>query len=179
MVPAKIGGALPQPVVAGRTLFVAAKDAHTIHALDSQTGESLWRFTADGRIDSPPTVYGELLLFGSRDGRVYCLRASDGALAWRFSAAPEERRVGYMDQIESALPVHGSVLVTDGVAYATAGRSSYLDGGIRIYALDPDTGDLLHENIIKGPHPDDTGEREKGFYILGANSDVLVSEGGQ
>jgi hypothetical protein len=117
-------------------------------------------------------------LFGSADGCVYCLRASDGELVWRFLAAPADRRVAYYDQVESAWPVHGSVLVVDDVAYFTAGRSTYLDGGIRVYGLEPSTRKVLHKGLLEGPHRSVDGERDLAFFILGANSDVLVSEGG-
>jgi hypothetical protein len=120
-----------------------------------------------------------MVLFGSMDGRVYCLRASDGALVWKYLAAPYDKRVGHFDQVASAWPVHGTVLLHDGVAYAAAGRSTYLDGGIRLVGLDPTTGTLLHEGNLEGPFPDiETGERDYAFYIEGANVDVLVSEGG-
>jgi len=54
------------PVVADQTLIVAEKDAHTVHAMDARTGDKLWHFTAGARIDSPPTVYGSLVFFGSK-----------------------------------------------------------------------------------------------------------------
>ncbi len=171
-------GPLTAPVAAGGRLFVAESDAHTVYALDAASGEVLWRFTANGRIDSPPTIHKGMVLFGSKDGRVYCLRASDGRLVWRFLAAPADRRVGYFDQIESTWPVHGSVLVDKGVAYFTAGRSTYLDGGIRVWGLEPATGKILHKGLLEGPHRSLDGQRDVAFYILGANSDVLVSEGG-
>ncbi len=106
------------------------------------------------------------------------MRESDGELVWQFLAAPVDRRVAHFGQVESSWPVHGSVLVEGGVAYLTAGRSTYLDGGIRVYGLDPATGKVLHKGLLEGPHRDVDGERDKGFYLLGANSDVLVSEGG-
>jgi outer membrane protein assembly factor BamB len=174
----KLEGRLTAPVAAGGRLFVAQADAHTLHALDMATGQPLWQFTAGGRIDSPPTIHNGMVLFGSADGRVYCLRADDGQLAWRFLAAPADRRVGYFDQLESAWPVHGSVLVTGGVAYCTAGRSTYLDGGIRLYGLDPATGKMLHKGLLEGPHRDVDVDRDLAFFIAGANCDVLVSEGG-
>jgi outer membrane protein assembly factor BamB len=174
----KLGGNLTAPVASGGKIFVASRDAHTIHALDMKTGETVWTYIAGGRVDSPPTIHEGLALFGSKDGRVYCLRASDGELVWRFTAAPYERRIAYFDQIESAWPVHGSVLVSDGVAYVTAGRSTYLDGGIRVYGLNPATGEVLHQGVLEGPYADIDGEREYSFYTLGANSDVLVAEGG-
>ncbi|MFA6561285.1 MAG: PQQ-binding-like beta-propeller repeat protein [Verrucomicrobiia bacterium] len=174
----KLRGGLSQPVAAGGRVFVASRDTHTLHALNMETGKAAWTFVAGGRIDSPPTLVNGLVLFGSADGYVYCLRADDGALAWRFLAAPSKRNIVVNDQIESVWPVHGSVLVSDGVAYATAGRSTYLDGGIRLYALDPATGKLLHQSTLAGPFPDGKTMREVSFYITGANSDVLVSEGG-
>jgi outer membrane protein assembly factor BamB len=175
----KLGGGLTQPVAAGGRVFVASRETHTLHALDMQTGKPAWTFVAGGRIDSPPTLVNGLAIFGSADGYVYCLRVSDGALAWRFLAAPEQRRIMVNDQLESVWPVHGSVLVRDEVAYFTAGRSTYLDGGIRVYAMEPATGKLLHQTTLSGPFPDGGKTlREVSFYIPGANSDVLVSEGG-
>ena len=175
---ARLGGALTQPVATGGKVLVAAIDAHTVHALDAKTGKPLWNFTAGGRVDSPPTLHGGRVLFGSHDGYVYCVRESDGVLVWRFLAAPVDRRISGFDQVESAWPVHGSVLLVDGVAYAAAGRSTYLDGGIRFYGLDPATGRVIHKGLIEGPHPDLKKPRDVAFYVRGANSDVLVSEGG-
>ena len=174
----KLGGGLTQPVAVGDRVYVASRDAHTVHALDMKSGGPIWTFVAGGRIDSPPTYYRALLLVGSADGYVYCLRAADGALAWRFLAAPVDRRIAYFDQFESVWPVHGSVLIREGVAYFTAGRSTYLDGGIRLYGLDPLTGKLLHVGKLEGPFPDGKANRDYSFYVLGANSDILVSEGG-
>ena len=175
---ATVGGRLTAPVAAGGQVYLASRDAHTVHALDADTGKTAWTYVAGGRIDSPPTVYRGMVLFGSADGRVYCLRADDGALVWRFLAAPTDRRMGYFDQIESVWPVHGSVLVRDGVAYVTAGRSTYLDGGIRVWGLDPLSGKLLCKTTLEGPFPDvKAGQRDYAFYLTGANSDVLIAEG--
>jgi hypothetical protein len=54
----------------------------------------------------------------------------------------------YCDQVESAWPIHGSVLIQDGVVYAAAGRSSFLDGGIALCRLDARTGEKLSETAI-------------------------------
>jgi len=178
----KLTGRLTPPVVAGKRLYIAEKDAHTIRAINTADGSDAWRFVADGRIDSPPTIHGDAVLFGCTDGKTYCLRASDGELAWRFTAAPADRLIVNRGQLESAWRVHGSVLVTGGAAYCTAGRSTYLDGGIYVFALDPATGKLLHE-----AHMDTWAETRKdaegkpfvpGYHMEGAFSDVLVSEGG-
>jgi hypothetical protein len=94
-----------------------------------------------------------MVLFGSADGRVYCLRLSDGGLIWRFLAAPADLRAVALDQVESLWPVHGSVLVLNGIAYCSAGRSTWIDRGIDVYALDPMTGEVLHKTHFESRHP--------------------------
>ena len=145
---ARPGGQLTSPVVAAGRLFVAETDTHRILAYDADTGERLWQYSCGGRVDSPPTVYEGLVLCGSRDGWVYALRASDGSLVWRFRAAPESRWIVSRGQLESVWPVHGSVLVVDGVVYFAAGRSSYLDGGIHLYGLKPHSGERLFHEVF-------------------------------
>ncbi|MBN2316710.1 MAG: PQQ-binding-like beta-propeller repeat protein [Sedimentisphaerales bacterium] len=178
----RLHGALTPPVVGGDRLYVAAKNEHTLYAMDARDGEELWHFTAGGRIDSSPTLYDDLVLFGCADGCVYCLRASDGMLAWRFQAAPSNQRIIAFDQLESPWHVHGSILIKDGVAYCTAGRSSYLDGGIRIYGLDPVVGNVRYETCVDTWSRTRTDAKDKpfipGYHMEGTNSDILVSEGG-
>ena len=176
----KIGGRLTAPVAAGGRVFVASIDTHTLYALDAESGEVLWSYTAGGRIDSPPTIYKGLVIFGCADGWVYCLRASDGELVWRFRAAPEDRRIVAYDQLESVWPVHGSVLVVNDALYFAAGRSSFLDGGIYLYKLDPVTGERLAARRIDSRDPK-TGEEPRGVIkgtdMPGALPDVLSSDG--
>ncbi len=148
-----IGGRLSAPVVGGGRVIVSVIDAHRVFALDARNGTVNWTFTAGGRVDSPPTIYKGMVLFGAVDGWIYCLRLSDGQLVWRLRAAPRELKVVALDQLESVWPVHGSILVQNGVAYAAAGRSSYLDSGIFIFAVDPRTGKTLCRNRISSAHP--------------------------
>jgi hypothetical protein len=62
-------------------------------------------------------------------------------------------------------------------SYFTAGRSSFLDGGIYVYGLDPQTGQVLHQTLLSGPRPDPTKDTGGAGYIDGAKSDLLVSDG--
>ncbi|NQT14571.1 MAG: PQQ-binding-like beta-propeller repeat protein, partial [Planctomycetes bacterium] len=176
----ELGGRLTQPITDGRRLFVADVDRHTVHAVDVASGERLWSFAAGGRIDSPPTCDHGRLLFGSANGYVYCLRAADGVLAWRFRAAPVDRRLVAFDRVESVWPVPGSVLVDDGVASFVAGRSMYLDGGLRLCRLDVETGRLLSEKVLDDRDPatgEDLQTRVKGLEMPVALPDVLSSDG--
>ena len=177
---ASIGGRLTSPVIADGRLYVAAIDTHTLHAIGADTGEPLWTYTGGGRIDSPPTIHRGSVLFGSADGYVYALRASDGALAWRFRAAPTNQRMVAYEQVESTWPVHGSVLVHDGVLYCTAGRSIFLDGGIHLLRLDPLTGRKLSETVMdeRDPETDENMQvHVRGLNMPVALSDVLSCDG--
>jgi len=151
---AGIGGRLTQPVVAGGKVLVASVERSAVYALDEETGAVAWKHVAGARVDSPPAIHEGMALFGSADGRVTCLRLSDGELIWRFLAAPADQRTVVFDQVESLWPVHGSVLLLDGVAYCSAGRSTWLDGGIHLYALDPATGNVLHQTRFQSKHPE-------------------------
>lgn len=179
-------GRLTAPVVGDGRLLVAAIDQHAVHAFDASSGKPLWCFTAGGRIDSPPTLHAGLALFGCHDGSVYCLRADTGALVWRFRAAPRDRKVGAYGQIESAWPVPGSILVCDGsdgqeTAYCVAGRSSFLDGGMIVLGLDPQSGTVRCSRPLDGPWQDPaTGSTpdnpNRGFTMPGSLPDVMVAD---
>jgi len=172
-----IGGRLSSPVASRGKLFVAEIDAHTVHALDITDGVSLWSYTAGGRIDSPPTIHDRLVLFGAADGWVYCLREADGALVWRFRGAPEDRLIVVRGQLESAWPIHGSVLVHDGTLIVAAGRSSYVDGGIHVYRLEPETGKTLSETVIHSLDPKTGEQPDGGVDLRGVLNDVLAVSG--
>ena len=79
-----LGPRVSAPVIAAGMVFAADVDGHAVCAMNAADGKIVWRFSTEGRVDSPPTYHQGLLLFGSRDGSAYCLRAADGALAWRF-----------------------------------------------------------------------------------------------
>lgn len=190
----ELGGRLTQPVVAGGRLFVASVDTHTLHAMDAGTGEMLWSFVAGGRIDSPPTIVRGLAVFGCRDGWVYALDASDGELAWRYRAAPDNRALVDNGRVESVWPVHGSVLVQASstnsgrpVVYFAAGRSSYVDGGVRMAKLDLLTGRPILSKTFYS-RDSETGEaielylrfatgRLRAMDMPGVLPDVLSSDG--
>ncbi|MBI5555871.1 MAG: PQQ-binding-like beta-propeller repeat protein, partial [Elusimicrobia bacterium] len=44
-----------------------------------------WYFTAGGQIRSSPAVDRNMVVFGSNDNRVYCVRAGDGSEVWRYT----------------------------------------------------------------------------------------------
>jgi len=183
---ATVGGKLSAVTVADGKVFVAAVDQHSVHALAADSGRELWRYTTGGRVDSPPTYHRGRVLFGSADGRVYCLRADDGRLIWRFQAAPADRRILSYEQIESLWPVHGSVMVRaskgsgGAIVHFVAGRSIFVDGGLRYYRLDAATGRMISRTVLDERNPE-TGENVqelvKWLNMPVGRPDVLSCDG--
>jgi hypothetical protein len=89
------------------------------------------------------------------------------------------------NQIESVWPVHGSVLIrTDNTGmpelWCVAGRSMFLDGGLRLLRLNPLTGKLINEKFLDDRVPgteDDMQTIMQGLNMPVALPDVLVDDG--
>ena len=175
-----LGGEVSSLVIAEGRAFAAKVNAHTLYALDAESGAIQWDFVAGGRIDSPPTVDKGRVLFGSADGWVYCLRADDGTLIWRFRGGPEDKRLIAREQVESVWPIHGNVLVIDDTAYFVAGRSMFLDGGMRLCRINVVTGETLSETVLDDTDPANgksLQERIQGLEMPVALPDILSSDG--
>ncbi len=174
------GTKLSQPVVADGKLLLSAVNTHVVYAMDAASGDELWHFTAGGRVNSPPTFHHGLALFGCADGWVYALNASDGKLVWKFRAAPSDRQLMAYGQLESVWPLAGSVLVQSDRLYCVAGRSMFLDGGLRLVILKPETGELLGENVMDRQVPGSQQQLDDllmGKHMPVAMPDILSSDG--
>ena len=79
--------------------------------------------------------------------------ADDGQLAWRYLVAPGLKRMVSYEQVESAWPVSGSVIVHDDVVYALAGRNMFFDGGLRLKPPADADGKLTYKYDPRNPVP--------------------------
>ncbi len=155
-------------------VFLAGLHTHRVIALDSRDGQVAWSADVDNRVDTPPTLWQRKVYCGTAGGYVYCLRADDGELVWRFNANPAHRSIVAFGNIESAWPVHGSVTINDGAVYFAAGRTTYLDGGLRFYALDAETGQPRHCEMRSTAGE---GSNEPGADVQGTLNDLFVCDG--
>lgn len=194
-----VGQELTPPVIAHNTVLLACKKNKTVYALDATTGKTRWYYVAGGIVDSPPTVANRRVLFGAADGAVTCLSLEDGAVMWRFNAAPSPLKAMAMRQLESLWPVPGSILVKNDIAYFTAGRSTYLDGGLFLFALSIKTGDVKYQHryrivppsrientkklspIKNGPNIADfktfeSLDKSDAFSMVGNTNDVMLAD---
>jgi len=85
--------------------------------------------------------------------------------------------VGAFGRLESAWPVHGSVLIQNGAAHVVAGRSTFLDGGMTAWRLDPATGKVLTRQPLSSKQSMivDTGRVHTEDY--GCLADLLTGDG--
>ena len=85
-----------------------------------------------------------------------------------------------LEQLESVWPVHGSVLVENGLVSFVAGRSVFLDGGMRFVRLDAASGEKKVETILDDRDPETGGDLQDRIQTLqmpvGLN-DILSSDG--
>ena len=74
------------------------------------------------------------------------------------------------------------LLVLDGAAYFAAGRNTFLDGGIFLFALDPGTGKVLHRRRLHGPYGKNGfpmplfSNLRRSNAIKGNRGDVMVAD---
>jgi len=179
----KLPGIATPPVIADGKVIVSLKNKQALYALDADSGKTIFRYFPSGRIDSPPTVYGNWIFFGSTDGHVYCLSLDDGSLAWKYQAAPSPVNHMFFENIESTHPVHGTVLVREDRVYTVSGRSMFVDGGMRFLILNAKTGEKIAEHVMddKVPGSDDELQLHHEFLnmpmalpdILSSNEDKI------
>ncbi len=132
---------LTQPVSAWGLVVVADIDAQRIVALDAASGARKWVFHVGSRVDFSPTLYKGLCIFSAKDGWVYGLDATKGALVWKLLINARERFIGGQEKLESLWPACGDVLVAGGVGYASSGFGFAELGGVWAVGFKPETGE--------------------------------------
>ena len=58
-----------------------------MHAIDAQSGESLWTYRMRARIDSSPVIFGDRVVFGGSSGEISILDVTSGDVIWQFDTA--------------------------------------------------------------------------------------------
>ena len=144
-----------EPVVLGKTIFVASSRNDSLTALDTETGIEKWRFYTDGPVRLAPVAWNDRIFLGSDDGHLYCLAVADGRLLWKFRAVPSERKILGNGRLISVWPVRGGPVLHDGRIYFAAGVWPF--EGVFLYSLDAQTGKVVWLNdesgYLYGPQP--------------------------
>ncbi len=172
------------PVAAGKLLFVPSMVTDTVTAYDTDSGKLKWRFFADGPVRFAPIVHDGKLYFGSDDGYLYRVNAINGELAWRYKAAPMDRKVLGNERLISSWPIRGAPVLDDGKIYFSASVWCFM--GIFLHAVDAETGTSIWTNSGDGAtyqkQPHGGAVSFAGFIprgYLGVRDDRLVAPGGR
>lgn len=172
-----------EPIVMDGKMFVGFNDTDRVVAYDTNSGAQLWSFVTDAPVRMAPVGWNGLVFFTSDDGKLYCIKADDGALVWEFRGGPNARKALGNSRLISAWPARGGVVVRDGKVYFAASIWPFM--GVYIYALDAKTGavewvnDDSGEQYIKQPHsaPAFGGVAPQGAMV--ATKDALLVPGGR
>lgn len=130
-----------QPIVVGQRIFVPSMSADRVVAFDTSTGRELWRFYADGPIRFAPAAENDRICFGSDDGFLYCVRASDGQLQWKVQGGPDRRAILGNERLISTWPVRGAPVIADGRVWFGAGIWPFM--GIFLHSVDLQSGKIV------------------------------------
>jgi len=168
---------LTAAVVAGGLAIVGDIDHNEIIAVDVKDGSVKWRTLLGGRVDSAPTVHKGICLVGDHTGYVSAIKVKNGELTYRLRIAPEEKRMLSYGKVESVWPVIGGVMVADGKAYASAGRTQGSDGGLLIRAFVPETGQPLWATALPQNAPDLVEKKPKRNDTLARHGEFVTVMG--
>jgi len=124
--------------VVGDSVFFGSSGEDALRCLDAGTGETRWVCPTDGPVRFAPHVVDGKAYFGSDDGYIYCVRATDASLVWRYRAAPSDYQVPSNGKLISLWPSRTGVVVQDGIVYCGAGI--FPGEGVYVCALDAGTG---------------------------------------
>lgn len=170
-------------VVADGVLYFGSSADDAVRALDATTGTLKWTFFTDGPVRFAPTVWKDRLFVVSDDGWLYCLDAREGTLIDRWRGGPADDRVLGNSRIVSKWPARGGPVIRDGVLYWGAGI--WQSEGISLYAMNPDTGEILWRNDDSGdidmPQPHGGARAKSGVsaqgYLLAGVHRLFVPTG--
>tara|TARA_R110002111_G_scaffold153375_1_gene220189 strand:+ start:155079 stop:159425 length:4347 start_codon:yes stop_codon:yes gene_type:complete len=172
-----------EPVVYGNRMFVGFNDSDKLMAIDTEHGEKLWTFYADGPIRFSPVATQNRVYTVSDDGYLYCLDVEKGTIVWKFRGAPAAQKMLGNQRVISAWPARGGPVLYDDTVYFAASIWPFM--GTFIYALDADTGNVVWVNdstsasYIKQPHSAAAfaGVAPQGTLV--ATEDLLLVPGGR
>jgi eukaryotic-like serine/threonine-protein kinase len=184
------------PAISGQTIYVTGSDGR-LYALDKLSGKKKWEYRVENfySMATSPTVYKDIVFFGSRDTYLYAVHASTGVLRWRYKTN------GGIDT--SPLVVQNTVIFGsfDGNIYALdvyTGREKwkFATGGKIIgspaekngtiffgsddgyvYALRNNTGSLVWKTQTNGPIETPPTITKRGIIIANRNNMLYYLDG--
>ncbi|MDA7892695.1 PQQ-like beta-propeller repeat protein, partial [Akkermansiaceae bacterium] len=169
-----------EPIVLGKRLLVGSSRDDSVTAFDTETGEEVWKFFTDGPVRFAPVGCEGRIIFGSDDGCLYCVNASDGSLVWKKRAVPSKRKVIGNERMISVWPIRGGPVLHEGRVYFAAGVWP-LEGTF-VFCVDALTGETIWRNDRSsyryGVHPHNArafgGLAPQGYLLIDDETGHLI-----
>ncbi|KAJ3023219.1 UNVERIFIED_CONTAM: hypothetical protein HDU68_008722 [Siphonaria sp. JEL0065] len=146
------------------TVYIGSAD-HTFYALNGQTGKQKWSVSTNEIIDSAGAIYKDRIIFGSGDGHVYNVLASNGKIQWKFAAHHSGERGG-----GESTWFEGQVQVDPRDGQIFVGNDDY-----RLYSLDSGGKELF--SYHPGPLP--YGTTWSGAAIMQCGDAIATAMNGR
>jgi outer membrane protein assembly factor BamB len=140
----------------GKLTRSAPNPAGALVCLDAATGEKRWRYDVADAILSVPAMFGDDVVFGSRDHYCYCLHRQGGGLVWRTDLGS---------------PMVAAPVVVEKCLYAIG------SGGI-IHCLEPTKGSIVWRfDVAKHFHATPEVVAAPAFAIANGRTRLYVGAG--
>ena len=154
------------------TVFVGDFDGR-FHAIDRETGEQVWvyaperqsflflTFRSNNRVIAP-AAYGKGIVFFGTERSIVALSADEGKVLWEFK--------------DTEHSVWAQPLFIDGAPYEMADTLYVVGLDKKVYAIEPETGDLRWSIELNGSMPGGiTLDEENGILFIGTLQSTLYA----
>ncbi len=164
-----------QVVMSGGRAFFGSTVDHRLYCVEATTGKTIWSHYTEGPIRLAPTLADGNVYFGSDDGCVYCLRASDGSVVWKMRVGPKDDRLLSRGEMISRWPVRTGVLIDGDTAYFGAGVFPHEN--IYLCAVRAKDGSVIWRNDTISEQNAGRNDLSPQGYLLCNESTLFVPSG--
>jgi len=137
-----------EPIIAENKVYFGNSNDNAVYGMDINNGEIIWQFFTQGPIRYAPAYWQGALYVVSDDGCLYCLKATDGTLLWKYRGGPTQGMIFGNGRLISRWPARGGPVIEKDVVYFACGI--WPTDGITIHALNAQSGQVKWCNDMSG-----------------------------
>ena len=156
-------------------VLIASSASDRLFSIDPLTGDFQWQYVTRAPIRYAPSVSSGVAYLGADDGLVRAVDISSGKELWQTRVGPVMPWVVGNDRMISPHPIRTSVVVQDGLVFATAGL--FPSQGVYSVALAVDSGKVVWRRKIKqSPQGYLLADQQKVFVPTGRSQPFAVNK---
>ncbi|MCH2179102.1 MAG: PQQ-binding-like beta-propeller repeat protein [Mariniblastus sp.] len=156
-------------------VLIASSASDRLFSIDPQTGDLQWQYVARAPIRYAPSVSNGIAYLGADDGLVRAVDISNGKEVWRTRIGPAMPWIVGNGRMISSHPIRTSVVVQEGLVFATAGL--FPSQGVYSVALAIDSGDVVwRRKIMQSPQGYLLADQDKIYLPTGRSQPFAVKK---